>query len=290
MASRLSLKDDLYDILGVPCDASDDDIKSAYKRQALRWHPDKNLGNVASAAERFKEVSAAYQVLSNPQAREAYNKGNQAFDFDEFFENCGSSHGSRQSWEREPGEDLGAALRPGDVGGTVVEPHMAEWLRNVGDGMIDAYGALFSGNYFDSIDQLLLIYSYDGSFMKEDFFADFDVDDEHRHLFESWFAKKLGMETDLDNGTGADVGLEPEVEPEAESDPIFINNSLHRAMSVPHDGRNSSRRMSLGALARARRTIGVHNTSFMTAWPQWPGWPTWNFQEIRLWTDDEQGQ
>src|SRR4051812_11491381 len=68
MASR-----DYYAILGVPRNASADEIKKAYRRLARELHPDLNPS--ADAQERFKEVSAAYEVLSDPQKREIVDLG-----------------------------------------------------------------------------------------------------------------------------------------------------------------------------------------------------------------------
>lgn len=65
---------DFYAILGVPRNASQDDIKKAYKKAALKWHPDRNPDNVAEASEKFKEVGAAYEVLSDPEKKEIYDK------------------------------------------------------------------------------------------------------------------------------------------------------------------------------------------------------------------------
>ncbi|WFC98292.1 hypothetical protein MYAM1_001017 [Malassezia yamatoensis] len=63
----------LYDILGIAPDASDAEIKKAYKKQSLANHPDKNPGD-ESAQVRFQEVSAAYETLSDPDARSAYDR------------------------------------------------------------------------------------------------------------------------------------------------------------------------------------------------------------------------
>ena len=60
-----------YSILGVDKSAKLDDIKKSYKSLALKYHPDKN--NSADALEKFKEISAAYQVLSDPQKRREYD-------------------------------------------------------------------------------------------------------------------------------------------------------------------------------------------------------------------------
>jgi molecular chaperone DnaJ len=62
---------DYYTVLGVERGAPDAEIKRAYRRLAQQWHPDVNKD--ASAPERFKEVSEAYQVLSDPQRRQAYD-------------------------------------------------------------------------------------------------------------------------------------------------------------------------------------------------------------------------
>jgi DnaJ-class molecular chaperone len=54
-----------YEILEIAKNASDSDIKKAYKTLALKWHPDKNLNNLKEAERRFKEISEAYEVLSD---------------------------------------------------------------------------------------------------------------------------------------------------------------------------------------------------------------------------------
>lgn len=65
-------KRDYYEVLGVPKSAGEEDIKKAYRTLAKQHHPDANPGD-ATAGERFKELSAAYEVLSDPQKRKAYD-------------------------------------------------------------------------------------------------------------------------------------------------------------------------------------------------------------------------
>ncbi|VDO07005.1 unnamed protein product [Brugia timori] len=64
----------LYEILGITKDASDDDIKRAYRKLALKYHPDKNLENDPEKTERFKEINHAHAVLSVPTRRKVYDK------------------------------------------------------------------------------------------------------------------------------------------------------------------------------------------------------------------------
>uniref|UniRef100_A0A8C6KDA3 DnaJ homolog subfamily C member 21 n=1 Tax=Nothobranchius furzeri TaxID=105023 RepID=A0A8C6KDA3_NOTFU len=67
-----------YEVLGVKRDAGDDDLKKAYRKLALKWHPDKNLENAEEAAEQFKLIQAAYDVLSDPQERAWYDNHREA--------------------------------------------------------------------------------------------------------------------------------------------------------------------------------------------------------------------
>ena len=69
MASQDWVDKDFYKILGVAKDASDADIKKAYRKLARQHHPDTNAGNVASE-KTFKDISEAYSVLSDPDERQ----------------------------------------------------------------------------------------------------------------------------------------------------------------------------------------------------------------------------
>ena len=68
-------KKDYYDTLGVPKNASDDDIKKAYRKLAMKHHPDRNQGdNSKNSEEKFKEAKEAYEMLSDAQKRAAYDQ------------------------------------------------------------------------------------------------------------------------------------------------------------------------------------------------------------------------
>ena len=63
---------DYYEALGVAKDASADDIKKAFRKLAVKYHPDRNQGDTA-AEEKFKEINEAYAVLSDPEKRKKYD-------------------------------------------------------------------------------------------------------------------------------------------------------------------------------------------------------------------------
>jgi len=88
-------KRDYYEVLGVDKSASEDDIKKAYRKLARQNHPDANPSDREGSRERFKEISEAYDVLSNPKKKELYDQfghegvnrqyGPQGFDINDFF-------------------------------------------------------------------------------------------------------------------------------------------------------------------------------------------------------------
>ena len=69
----MATKEDYYELLGVPRNASDSDIKQSFRRLAMKYHPDRNPGD-KPAEEKFKKVKEAYEILSDPKKRSAYDQ------------------------------------------------------------------------------------------------------------------------------------------------------------------------------------------------------------------------
>jgi molecular chaperone DnaJ len=102
---------DYYQILGVSRNASEKEIKQAYRRLARKHHPDLNP-NDKSAEAKFKEINAAYEVLSNPEKRKKYDQFGDQWEYAEQFAKSGGQE--RVRWDFGRG---GTAFEYGDLGG-----------------------------------------------------------------------------------------------------------------------------------------------------------------------------
>src|SRR6185295_7899108 len=109
-------KRDYYDVLGVTKNASDEDIKKAYRKLAMKLHPDRNQGDDAKKSEdKFKEAKEAYEMLSDPQKRAAYDQyGHAGVD-----------------------PNMGGGFRPGGPG--------AEGFGGFAEAFGDIFGDIFGG-------------------------------------------------------------------------------------------------------------------------------------------------
>jgi DnaJ-class molecular chaperone len=98
------MAEDPYKVLGVQRDASDDDIRSAYRKLAKELHPDLNPVNRASAEERFKKVSAAYEIVGDATKRGQYDRGE-----------IDANGEQRRTYQRaHSGGSRGGSARPGE--------------------------------------------------------------------------------------------------------------------------------------------------------------------------------
>lgn len=79
-------KKDYYEILGVAPDATDEEIRTAYLKLALRWHPDKHKGDDGKgddgATDKFQQIGEAYHVLQDPMQRAEYDEADEEDDYD----------------------------------------------------------------------------------------------------------------------------------------------------------------------------------------------------------------
>ena len=121
---------DYYQILGVSRAASASEIRAAYRKLALKYHPDRNPGN-KQAEEKFKEMNEAYQVLSDPKKRARYDQ-------------LGSDYSNYQHSGGQPGDfDWGKWTQPGSSGSQQV--NFDDLFGGGGGGFSDFFSQIFGG-------------------------------------------------------------------------------------------------------------------------------------------------
>lgn len=166
-------KKDYYDILGIQKNAKEQEIKSAYRKLAKKWHPDSNP-NDKKAEALFKEITEAYNVLSDAEKKRLYDKyGHAAFDgsmgndpdaFAKEQERYRQYYGSRQGSRRRNPADGGATWQTNDGGSTWQTNGGATWH--------------FSGNGFSDDDDLF------GSFFRHGGFG-FEAGGDEDYVFDA---------------------------------------------------------------------------------------------------------
>lgn len=131
------VKKDYYDILGVSRTASASEIKKAYRKLAKKYHPDSNEGN-SVAAERFKEVNEAYDILSDEKKRKLYDQfGHAAFE----------EGASYQNTQGNPfGDGFGGSFHSGYSDGSGYHEYHFEDSQDMGD-MEDIFRNFFGGGF-----------------------------------------------------------------------------------------------------------------------------------------------
>ena len=122
-----------YEVLGVARDASDADIKKAYHKLVMKYHPDRNPGD-KSAEDKFKEVNNAFDILKDPQKRAAYDR----FGSAAFAGGNGASAGAG-------GNPFGGGFDFNMGGGAGMEDILREAMRGFGFGNFGGGGARSAG-------------------------------------------------------------------------------------------------------------------------------------------------
>src|SRR5688572_31703406 len=118
---------DYYAVLGVSASASQDEIKKQYRRLAKKWHPDANRDD-PKAADRFKEISEAYNVLGDAEKRKQYDDMRRLGAFGDFAQRRGSG-----GFTGTPAGGQGAPGGTGGTGGSAFGDVGSGRLRGLGD-------------------------------------------------------------------------------------------------------------------------------------------------------------
>jgi molecular chaperone DnaJ len=105
---------DYYNLLGVKRDAGEQDIKKAYRRLARKYHPDVNPGD-KEAESKFKEINEAYEVLSDKDKREKYNKYGDQWQHADQFAGAGAGGGQNYRWDFQGGGSQGYQFDQNDI-------------------------------------------------------------------------------------------------------------------------------------------------------------------------------
>jgi curved DNA-binding protein len=130
---------DYYQILGVERSASGDDVRKAYRKLAMQYHPDRNPGN-KQAEEKFKEINEAYQVLSDPQKRARFDQLGSAYS------NWQQRGGSPNDfdWSQwvggQPGASGGTRVEYGDINDLFGQDIFSDFFRSIFGGAAAAGG------------------------------------------------------------------------------------------------------------------------------------------------------
>ncbi len=127
---------DYYKTLGVAKKATQDEIKKAYRKLAVKYHPDKNPGN-KQAEDRFKEIGEAYEVLKDPDKRKKYDQLGANW---KQYENAGSAAGGGFDWSR-----FGAGATGGGGQSFRYEGNINDIFGEEGGGFSDFFNAFFGG-------------------------------------------------------------------------------------------------------------------------------------------------
>lgn len=122
---------DFYKILEISRDADSDTIRRAYKKQAMKWHPDKNPNNIEEAQARFQEIAEAYEVLSDPEKKQLYD----------LYGEEGLAAGGNPNSSHSSNYSRGYSFNPN---------HAEQIFRTFFGGGNRGFGGMFGGGVFDN--------------------------------------------------------------------------------------------------------------------------------------------
>ena len=131
-----------YDLLGLKKDSSDKEIKQAYRRLARKYHPDVNPGNKAAEAK-FKEMNAAYEVLSDKEKRQKYDKYGDKWQYADQIEQAQRQQGATPGWEFRTEGGQGSHFG-GDIGG--MDSLLGAVVGGVVIGQVLSFGQYYIGS------------------------------------------------------------------------------------------------------------------------------------------------
>ncbi len=125
---------DYYQTLGVERSASADDVRKAYRKLAMQYHPDRNPGN-KQAEEKFKEINEAYQVLSDPQKRARYDQLGSAYSNWQQRGGAPNDFDWSQWFSGQPGAQGGTRVEYGDLNDLFGQDIFSDFFRSIFGGM-----------------------------------------------------------------------------------------------------------------------------------------------------------
>ncbi len=131
---------DYYQILGVDRSASADDVRKAYRKLAMQYHPDRNPGN-KQAEEKFKEINEAYQVLSDPQKRARYDQVGSAYSNWQQRGGSPNDFDWSQWFSQQQGAGGGTRVEYGDINDLFGQDIFSDFFRSIFGGMGGRSGA-----------------------------------------------------------------------------------------------------------------------------------------------------